>query len=401
MAGGAAIANRPGAGNRPERPTTLPGERPGAGNRPDRPTTLPGDRPGVANRPERPSERPNWDNWSEGRGDRWEQQVNNRHESWNNWQENSQDRRNNFQDTRDQRWDDLEQAQANRLDWRDQNREDWQEHREDLWDYRGDRAEEIWDGARDFYDDVFDDRWWGACGWGVGWGGNYPSNPWWWWAPAAWGTVSTFVDAVTPDPYYPDYGMTVIYEGDTVYVDSQPVPAAQYVQPAVELAINVEQPPPPLPPAPTAKGAVAEAEWLPLGVFVLAQEEKGDPTMFFQISVSREGVISGGYQSAITGEQRPIAGQADKKTQRVAWRIGDNAETVFETSLANLTQDVSPIAVHFGGGRTQTWLLVRMPEPSAEGGGAPPEIDRKPPPVKPAPKQTSVPGSQAPLAARR
>jgi hypothetical protein len=94
------------------------------------------------------------------------------------------------------------------------------------------------------------------------------------------------------------------------------------------------------------------------------QEKKGDPTMFFQISVNRAGVISGAYTSVITGDQRPIAGQVDKTTQRVAWRIGENTGTLFETSLANLTQDVSPVAIHFGKTHTQVWLLVRMPEPA-------------------------------------
>ena len=63
-----------------------------------------------------------------------------------------------------------------RQTWRDHNREDWQQHREDLWEYRGDRAEEIWDNARDFHDDVFDDRWWGTWGWGVGWVGPLPGQ---------------------------------------------------------------------------------------------------------------------------------------------------------------------------------------------------------------------------------
>ena len=50
------------------------------------------------------------------------------------------------------------------------------------------------------------------------------------------------------------------------------------------------------------------------------------------------------------------------------------------TSLANLTQDVSPLAIHFGTTRTQTWLLVRRPEPaSADQPAAIPAIDRKPP----------------------
>ena len=116
---------------------------------------------------------------------------------------------------------------------------------------------------------------------------------------------------------------------------------------------------------PSPAGAPAE-EWLPLGVFALAQEEENDPTMFFQISVNRAGVISGAYSNTITADQRPIAGQVDKGSQRVGWRIGDHSTTIFETTLANLTQDVSPIAIHFGK-NTQTRLLVRMPEPSIAG----------------------------------
>src|SRR6185295_45062 len=186
-----------------------------------------------------------------------------------------------------------DQARNDRQNWRDQSREDWQDHRNEMWDYRGDRAEDIWDNTQDFYDDVFDDRWWGNAGWGVGWAGNYPANPWWWWAPAAVGAAAAFVDVVTPDPVYIDYGMNVIYEGETVYVDNQPIPAEQYSQPIIELAVNVEQPPPPMPPdapvppaEPGEPAASKPEEWMPLGVFALAQEEKGDPIMFFQLSVS-------------------------------------------------------------------------------------------------------------------
>ncbi len=335
----------------------------------------------------RPEQRPNWDERSQGRNEQWNQRVDNRSDAWNQRGEQRQQARNDFQQNSDQRWNNLENAQQDRQNWRDQNREDWQGHREEMWDYRGDRAEDIWDNTRDFYDDVFDDRWWGACGWGVGWGGSYVSNPWWWWAPATFGAVSTFVDAITHDPVYIDYGMTVIYEGETVYVDNKPVPAAQYTQPMIELAVNVEQPPPPLPPAAPAPGAAPAAqpaeEWMPLGVFALAQEEKGDPVMFFQLSVNRAGVISGAYSSTITKDQQPVAGQIDKASQRAAWRIGDNTETIFVTSLANLTQDVSPIALHFGTTRTQTWLLVRMPEPAPAGQPQKlPEAPKAPPPLK-------------------
>lgn len=422
-------ANKPGTGAIADRPGTKPGQLPAGGNRPgsvnrpstgdvgnflgiaggvaaggaignavaNRPSTLPADRPGMANRPgagerpARPEQRPDWSERSQGRNEQWNQRVDNRNDAWNQRSDNRQQARNDFQQNRDERWNNLDSAREDRQNWRDQNREDWQNHREDLWEYRGDRADEIWDNTRDFYDDVFDDRWWGACGWGVGWVGNYPSNPWWWWHPAPWGVVRTFVDAITPDPVYIDYGMTVVYEGDTVYVDNQPVPAAQYSEPMINMAILAEQPPPPLPaqtaPAAPGEASVAPAEeWLPLGVFALAQEEKGDPVMFFQISVSKAGMISGAYTSTITSDQLPIAGQVDKTSQRVAWRIGNNIETVFVTSLANLTQDVSPIALHFGKERTQTWLLVRMPEPAPAGQPQKlPEAPKAPPPL---PKKT-------------
>lgn len=316
--------------------------------------------------------------------------MDHRDQAWDQRAQNREQRRTDFQQNRDQRWDNINNAREDRQNWRNENREDWQNHREDLWNYRGDRAEEIWDNARDYYDDVFDDRWWGSYGWGTGWAGNYPVNPWWWWRPVAWGGIASFIDGITSDPIYIDYGMNVNYEGDTVYVDNQPIPAEQYTQPMINLAVNVEQPPPPLPPAQApapgatnAQPAAAPAEeWLPLGVFALAQEEKGDPVLFFQISVNRAGEISGGYDSTLTDDQRPIAGQVDKASQRVAWRIGDNTDTIFETSLANLTKDVSPIAVHFGNSRTQTWLLVRMPEPAEAGKPtAIPGVDHTPPPL--------------------
>jgi hypothetical protein len=402
IAGGAAAGGAIGAAIG-SRPSQLPAERPNVGQR-----------PGAGERPMRPEQRADWSERSQNRNDQWQQRVDSRHDAWNQRADQRQQASNDFQQNRDERWNNLESAREDRLAWRDQNREDWQQHREDLWEYRGDRAEEIWDNARDFHDDVFDDRWWGTWGWGAGWVGHYPVNPWWWWAPAAFGTAAAFVDLVTPEPIYVDYGMNVVYEDDTVYVDNQPIPAEQYSQPVIDLAMNVEQPPPPLPPAappaqpqaatehpapsPAAPPAQAQAateqprassvpqlaeEWLPLGVFALAQEEKGDAVMFFQISVNRQGVISGAYQSILTDDALPIAGRVDKASQRVAWRIGDKTETIFESSLGNLTQDVSPVLIHFGKERIQTWLLVRMPEPASAGQPQKlPEAPKAPPPLK-------------------
>jgi len=269
-------------------------------------------------------------------------------------------------------------------------RNDWQNHREEMWDYRADRADQIWDNAGDFYNDVFDDHWWGAWGWGHGWHGYYHTNPWWWWVPTTIGAAATFVDALVPDPVYIDYGPGYTYpaegspppEQQTIIINNQPVPAAESTQKILDLAVNVEQSPPPLPPEEGKK-----AEWLPLGVFALAQQEKGDPIMFLQLSVNREGVISGAFTNVLTDDNKSVAGQVDKASQRVAWRLGDNTDTLFETSLGNLTSDVSPVAIHFGRAQSQTWLLVRMPEPAPEGKPAAiPEIKRGVPAAKPASK---------------
>ena len=187
------------------------------------------------------------------------------------------------------------------------------------------------------------------------------------------------MESVPSEPVYTDYGMNVIYEGDTVYVDGQAMPTEQYDGPILKAAQTVEQPPPPLPPSdPKQPG-----DWMPLGVFALAQEERGDPVMFFQLSINREGVITGAFQSTLTNESKQIAGKVDKATQRAAWRIGDNGNTIYETTLANLTQEVSAIAIHFDTKRTQTWLLVRMPAPAPAGQEQKlPQAPKSPPPLK-------------------
>ena len=344
-----------------------------------------------------PEQRPNWGDWSQNRGNNWQQAVNNRQDYWNNWSGNRQQNINNFQQNQGDRWNQIQNREQNRQDWfanrqddrqdwRVDNREDWQDFRQDMWDYRYDRADEIWDDVRDYHDDLFDDHWWGGSTWCYYPPSyQYPSNPWWWWVPTSWNTVSS-IFTQPEQPIYYDYGSTVIYEGGQVYQNGEPpMPAVEYNEQAISLAGNVEQPPPPAPAESTTGTQTAQAaqEWMPLGVFAMTQEEKGDAIMFFQISVNREGIISGGYQNVMTGENKPVAGSVDKKTQRAAWRIGDNKDTVFEAGLFNLTKDVTPVLMHFGKDQTQTWLMVRLPAPEMP--GAPTKVDttinRELPPV--------------------
>ena len=85
--------------------------------------------------------------------------------------------------------------------------------------------------------------------------------------------------------------------------------------------------------------------------------------MFVQLSIDKNGIVGGAYKNVMTGDEQPIIGQLDARTQRVAWHVGDATQTVYETGLSNLQNDVASVFVHFGKDMTQTWLLVRLPSP--------------------------------------
>jgi hypothetical protein len=48
----------------------------------------------------------------------------------------------------------------------------------------------------------------------------------------------------------------------------------------------------------------------------------------------------------------------------VAFTVGKNQNTVFETGLYNLTESEAPVLIHFGASRTEQWLLVRLKQPT-------------------------------------
>ncbi len=246
---------------------------------------------------------------------------------------------------------------------------DWQEWRNDVWDYRSDRCEEIWDHREDFWDDCFDDHWWGSCWWRPGAVASVASavvSPWWWWQQPTYQSYTSFYGgSVAAQPVVYDPGTTVIYEGDTVYVNGQSAGnATQYREQVTQLATPVIEEYPV--PEPAAEGQ--EQTWMPLGVWALTQQEQGDANMFFQLSSDKNGLIAGAFKNVMTGDEEPVVGQVDKEKQRVAWHVGEVTQTVYETGLSNLTNDVCSVFVHFGNQKTQTWLLVRLPSPEVPPG---------------------------------
>ncbi|MEI9896753.1 MAG: hypothetical protein WDN28_23555 [Chthoniobacter sp.] len=74
--------------------------------------------------------------------------------------------------------------------------------------------------------------------------------------------------------------------------------------------------------------------------------------------MDKNGLIGGAYKNVMTGDEQPIVGQLDRKTQRIAWHVGNATQTVYETGFSSLQNDVLSVFVHFGEAQTQTWLLV-------------------------------------------
>lgn len=185
-------------------------------------------------------------------------------------------------------------------------------------------------------------------------------------------------------------GSTVVYQNDNVYVDGQPAGSYQeYYNQAQALAqqgrndaynyqymgasADGSQP---QYGQPAGAPPTVQQQWAPLGVFSLCEPGQTESTMLFQLAIGQDGTVRGNYTNQLTNENAQIYGSLDKKTQRISWTIGQNPGTVFDTSLATLTQDDSTILVHFGPDNTQQMAFIRMPQPPQggpdnSGGGEP------------------------------
>jgi hypothetical protein len=186
---------------------------------------------------------------------------------------------------------------------------------------------------------------WAVAGWTAARAWDYP----------AWSYLATYVGVPEAASDY-DYGSTIVYQNNDVYVDGTDVQTAPiYAEQATMLADLGQQANPP-----------PNAEWQPLGVFALVQGEETTSNNIFQLAVSPQGVLRGNYYDGLMNTTTPVYGSVQKSTQRVAWTIGKTKDRVFEAGLYNLTKDETPVLVHFGSDRTQQLLLVRMKQPPAQ-----------------------------------
>src|SRR5262249_2105612 len=149
----------------------------------------------------------------------------------------------------------------------------------------------------------------------------------------------TFLPAA---PVYIDYGTTVVYQGDTVYVNGDAAASAtEYAQQATTLAETGKQ-----------AAAPETEEWEPLGVFAMVQGDEKSSYNIFHLAINKKGILRGNYYNALADPTEPIYGSVDPKTQRAAWTVGNKKEPVYETGIANLTQQQTAMLVHFSPDRT-------------------------------------------------
>jgi hypothetical protein len=238
--------------------------------------------------------------------------------------DNRQDRRQNFA-----------QNQPQRIE----NREQWQQNRQQ-------RVDQVRNQVAQNYPRM---NFWN----------NYPNwaswriaTPYRW---ATWGALGSWIGYGTAQPVYNDYGSNVYYQDNSVYSGEQPVATAeQYTEQAAAIAST------------GANTDPASSEWLPLGVFALTQDGQSSgatPSVYIQLAVNKQGIVSGTLNHQLTGETQQLEGAVDKQSQRVAWTVKGEQHPIVETSLGNLTKDTAPVLLHFAEGQTQQWLLVRLPEP--------------------------------------
>lgn len=178
------------------------------------------------------------------------------------------------------------------------------------------------------------------------------------WRNAGWASTAAWMGLGTYDNAYPAY----YYDASGIPSTLTPQQAVTYAPQNVivmpQQAASTNQPP-----TSSTSAVTPNGEWLPLGVFAVGStaEEAPYSNMVMQLSLSKEGYLSGTYYNAATDKSYSMEGMVDKKSQEAIWKTSDNPDSpVAWTGLYNLTQDVADIQVRFPNGVDQTKVLVRL-----------------------------------------
>lgn len=190
-----------------------------------------------------------------------------------------------------------------------------------------------------------------------GWGAGYPGA----WAAAGWGASTAWQGAnwnalssmygYPQTPMYYDYGTSVVYQGDSVYVNGDNAGSAEgYARQASTLADTGRQ-----------ADAPKDGNWTPLGVFALVAGDEKSASNTIQLAVNKDGIIRGTYYNEPYDTAETVYGSVDPKTQRAAWSVGDQQSPVYEAGIANLTKEETTILLHDDNGQSRQMSLVRIP----------------------------------------
>lgn len=165
-----------------------------------------------------------------------------------------------------------------------------------------------------------------------------------WWRPAAWATLATWGAWNWATPYYYD---------DSGY--AYPLSSAESIYPYSTTTIQTPQSPQEF----TSSGD----DWLPLGVFAVANNANAAvyTNRFIQLAINRNGEIAGVLYNSSTDAAQDLTGMVDSNSQLAYWSMDDRIDSpIASTGIYNLTEDQTPINVHFADGSEQTWTLVRL-----------------------------------------
>jgi hypothetical protein len=183
------------------------------------------------------------------------------------------------------------------------------------------------------------------------------------WDAIAWGTLAGWWGYPAEKATRYDYGSSVVYQEDAVYVNGDQVAtSAEYADQAAAIA---------------EEGKKAEAskdgQWQALGVFAMVMGEETTSSNLVQLAVNKAGVIRGNYYNALTDTTEPVFGNVDKKTQRACWTVGDKKAPTYEAGIVNLTENETTMMVHYSKEKSQQFTLFRIEQPEgvARTGGPP------------------------------
>ncbi len=169
-----------------------------------------------------------------------------------------------------------------------------------------------------------------------------------WWRPATWATLAMWGSWHWSTPYYYDDAGYAYPLTTSEYTSAAPysTPVTTEMQtPQTDVSISTEE------------------EWLPLGVFAVANNADEAPytNRFIQLAINRNGEIAGVLYNSTTDTAQDLTGMVDPTSQQAYWSMADQTDSpIASTGIYNLTEDQTPINVHFTDGSEQTWTLVRL-----------------------------------------